>query len=127
MRDTYNSYNKIRPSWLSLYEHHLQRLAQRIFESSDENATERGWGLGTRSLLAVIAFGSNGKSLYENNGDDQLKLKQIPFVRGLKVDPFGKSSLLAVRTEWRMVRYVEPESDILNHSLYDLDDVHSGP
>lgn len=84
-----------------------------------------GWGTGARSLLSVIAFGSNGKSLFESG--ETVKLKQIPFVRGFKVDPFGKSSLLAIKTQWRMVRYLEPESDILNHSLYDLDDVHNGP
>lgn len=126
-RESYTNYNKIRNSWLNLYEHHLQRLAQRIFEASDENAIEKGWGLGTRSLLAVVAFGGNGKSLLVGSNDEIVKLKQIPFIRGLKVDPFGKSSLLAIRTEWRMVRYVEPESDVLNHSLYDLEDVHNGP
>lgn len=127
MHDSYVTYKKIRHSWLSLYEHHLQRLAQRIFEASDENAAKRGWGLGTRSLLAVVAFGSNGKSLYESNGDNPFKLKQMPFIRGLKVDPFGKSSLLALRTEWHMICYVEPESDILNHSLYNLECIHSAP
>ena len=126
-REPFSNYNKIKPSWLSLYEHQLQRLAQRIFEASDENASQNGWGLGTRSLLAVIAFGGNGKSLFDVSNNEMVKLKQIPFVRGLKVDPFGKSSLLAVKTEWRMVSYVEPESDILDHSLYNLEWIYGGP
>ena len=77
-------------------------------------------------MLAVIAFGGNGKTHFEIDGET-IRLKQIPYVRGRKVDPFGQSSLLAVRTQWRMVPYVEPESDILNHSLYELDDINSGP
>ena len=63
-----------------------------------------GWGTGTRSSLSVIAFGGSGKSLTE--GGEPVKLKQIPFVRGIKVDPFGKSSLLAIRTQCR-IGYIE--------------------
>ena len=76
-------------------------------------------------MLSVIAFGGNGKSLYEGGG--KVRLKQIPFVRGLKMDPFEQRSMMAVKTSWRMVQFVEADSDILNHSLYDLHDVHNGP
>lgn len=111
--------------WYDLYEHTLQRLAQQIFEASDVNAKEKGWGLGHRSLLAVVAFGANGKSPPE--GSSEPELKQLPFVRGLKVDPFGKTEMLAVKTQWKMVQFIEPESDILNHSIYDLHEAHNTP
>lgn len=107
-----------------MYEHQLQRLTQRIFEESDEDAKQRHYGFGNRSCLSVVCWGGNGKTRHDTN--EKFKLKQIPFVRGLKVDPFGNSSLLAVRTIWRMVQFVEPESDILNHSLYDMHEIHEG-
>lgn len=117
--------HRLRHEWYDLYEHTLQRLAQKIFEASDANSKEQGWGLGHRSLLAVVAFGANGKSPPEGtSGPD---LKQLPFVRGLKVDPFGKTEMLAVKTLWRMVQFIEPESDILDHSIYDLHDAHNTP
>ena len=109
---------------LHLYEHQLQRISQYIFELSDDDARLFGYGLGNRSHLAVICWGGNGKTRHDTH--DRYKLKQIPFVRGLKVDPFGNTSMLAVQTVWRMVQYVEPESEILNHSVcgcYDGDDV----
>ena len=125
-RNSFISRNdRLRPAWYDLYEHNLQRLAQQIFEASDINAKEHGWGLGHRSMLAVIAFGANGTSTYDN--DSPLKLKQVPFVRGRKTDPFGKTSMLAVKTLWKMVQFVEPDSDILNHSMYDLHDIHNSP
>ena len=116
---------KLKHDWYDLYEHTLQRLAQQIFEASDANSKEQGWGLGHRSLLAVVAFGANGKS--PPDGASGPDLKQLPFVRGLKVDPFGKTAMLAVKTLWKMIQFIEPESDILNHSIYDLHDAHNTP
>ena len=116
---------KLKPLWYDLYEHNLQRLAQQIFEASDTNSAQEGWGLGHRSMLSVIAFGANGKTHYDEQ--QHVKLKQVPFVRGTQTDAFGKTSLLAVKTVWKMVQFIEPESDILNYSLYDLHDVHNNP
>lgn len=116
---------KLKYEWYDLYEHALQRLAQQILEASDAHSKEQGWGLGHRSLLAVVAFGANGKT--SPDGESILKLKQLPFVRGLKVDPFGKAEMLAVKTMWRMVQFIEPESDILNFSKYNLDAAHNAP
>ena len=116
---------RLKRDWYDLYEHALQRLAQHIFESSDANSKEQGWGLGHRSLLAVVAFGANGKSAPDI--ESSLRLKQLPFVRGSKVDAFGKTEMLAVKTLWKMVKYIETESDILNHSIYDLYDAHNTP
>lgn len=115
----------MKPLWYDLYEHNLQRLAQQIFEASDINSAEQGWGLSHRSMLSVIAFGANGKTPYDEQ--QQVKLKQVPFVRGTQTDAFGKTSMLAVKTIWKMVQFIEPESDILNHSLYDLHDIHNSP
>jgi hypothetical protein len=109
---------------LRLYEHQLQRVTQRIFENSDADAKEKGYGLGHRSYLSVVCWGGNGKTRHDSS--EKFKLKQIPFVRGLKVDPFGQSSMLAVQTIWRLVQFIEPESDILNHSLYDMHEIHQG-
>ena len=114
----------MKPEYYDLYEHGLQRLAQQIFEASDANSKEQGWGLGHRSMLSVVAFGANGSSSY-CQGD--IRLKQLPFVRGQKIDAFGNVSLLAVKTQWKMVKFIEPGSDVLNHSLYDLNDVHNNP
>ena len=106
----------------------LQRIAQRAFEASDYLAShsQYGYGLGNRSYLSVIAFGGNGKSNVEFL-QGEIKLKQVVFVRGTKIDAFGNSGISAVKTEWRMVQFVEPESEILNQSLYSLHNVHSGP
>ena len=120
-----NRGDKLKPQWYDLYEHDLQRLAQQIFEASDVHSKEQGWGLGHRSMLAVVAFGANGKTQFDEHG--RIKLKQVPFVRGQKVDPFGDTSFLAVKTTWKMVQFVETESDILNHSLYDLHEIHNTP
>ncbi|MCJ1287072.1 hypothetical protein MMC26_006420 [Xylographa opegraphella] len=117
------SVTRITPT-LRLYEHQLQRMTQQIFELSDMDAMENGYGLGNRSHLSVVCWGGNGKTRHDNS--DKFKLKQIPFVRGWKLDPFGEKSMLAVQTIWRMVQFVEPESDILNHSLYDMHDIHQG-
>lgn len=116
---------KLKHEWYDLYEHALQRLAQQIFEASDAHSKEQGWGLGHRSLLAVVAFGANGKT--PPDGESNFQLKQLPFVRGFKTDPFGKTEMLAVKTLWKMVQFIEPESDILNHSIYDLHDAHNAP
>lgn len=51
----------------------------------------------------------------------------MPFVRGTKIGPFGDSEMCATRIIWRQVGWVEGESDMLNHSLYDLEDVHHTP
>ena len=77
-------------------------------------------------MLSVIAFGANGKTPYDEQ-QQNIKLKQVSFVRGEQTDPFGKTSMLAVKTVWKMVQFIEPESDILNHSLYDLQDIHNSP
>lgn len=114
-----------KPKTYDLYEHNLQRLAQQIFEASDFHAKTQSWGLGHRSMLAVVAFGANGKTPFDE--EENVSLKQVPFVRGTKVDAFGTQSMLAVKTVWKMVQFIEPESDVLNHSLYDLHDVHAGP
>ncbi len=76
-------------------------------------------------MLAVIAFGANGKTPFDSDG--KVTLKQVPFVRGLKIDSFRNKSMLAVKTLWKMVQFIEPDSDVLNHSLYDLHDVHASP
>ena len=102
---------------LTLYEHQLQRLTQRIFVKSDERARSAGHVQGPtqRSRLSVVAWGPNGRSRVDPS--DTFRLKQVPFVRGKKVDPFGKAELLAMQVPWKMVQFVEPESDILNHSV----------
>ena len=123
-RDSFNAppYNRLKVM-LELYEHLLQRITQSVFESSDQDAKEKGYGYGNRSKLSVVAWGGNGKTRHE--GSEKFKLRQMPFVRGKKVDAFGQSSMLAVQTVWRLVQFVEPESDILNYSLYEMHDIHS--
>ena len=81
----------------------------------DADAVSNNRGLGDRSRLAVVCWGGNGRTRIDS--DDKYKLKQIPFVRGTKTDPFRDTSLLAMKTVWRMVQFIEPESDILNHSV----------
>ena len=114
-RDSFTgTYTRLIPA-LRMYEHQLQRMTQRIFELSDTDAKEHSYGLGNRSRLSVLSWGGNGKTRHDTN--DKFKLKQIPFIRGWKVDPFGERSMLAVQTIWRLVQFVEPESDILNRML----------
>ena len=102
----------------------MQRITQYIFESIDADAHEHNYGLGHRSQLSVVCWGGNGETRI-SEGSEKLKLKQIPFVRGKKVDPFGHESMLAVQTVWRLVQYIEPEADILNHALYDMHEVNA--
>ena len=99
---------------LSLFEHQLQRLTQRIFVKADEHAGERG-RRGGRARLSVVAWGPNGRSLAQS--DDNFAIKQVPFVRGVQLDPLGGREMRAVQTHWNLVQYVERESDILNHSV----------
>lgn len=82
-----------------LYEMHLQRLSQQIFEKSDMEATKGGFGHGHRSNLSLVCWGGNGRSRHD--ASDKYKLKQIPFARGVKTDAFGETSMLAVQTIWR--------------------------
>lgn len=96
-----------------------------MFEASDIHSKSQGWGLGHRSKLAVIAFGGNGSTQYNENLS--FKLKQMPFVRGTRVTPFGVHEMEAVRVRWKEVAWIEAESDVLNHSMYDLEDVHHTP
>ena len=98
---------------LGLYEHDLQRLSQRIFVKADEYARDHQGC--SKSKLAVVAWGPNGRSRVEPS--DKFKLKQLLFVRGEKVDPFGGREFLAVQTAWNLVQFVAPESDMLNHSV----------
>ncbi|MCJ1309994.1 hypothetical protein MMC25_003655 [Agyrium rufum] len=112
-------------SALTLYTHHLQRHATNLFEISDEDAKRSGYGLGYRSRLSVIAWGSNGETKYHPDAGNSIKLKQIAFTRGEVVDVLRRQSLLAVQTPWRLVQFVEPESEILNHALFDLDYIYS--
>ena len=159
-----SNYGKLKPRALDLYRHHLQRLAQNIFSTSDSqhlsqvrpsfpirnriNTTlpsafptsslaqqrhtvtlllysQQGWGLGNRSYLSVLAFGGNGSTPYDES--KPVKLKQMPFVRGTKIGPFGDTEMCATRIMWKQLGWVEGESDMLNHSMYDLEDVHHTP
>lgn len=146
----FSSFGKIKPLALELYHHHLQRLAQQIFDASDEYSRsqvstfvarrsrhcfaalgspiddqQESWNLPNRSNLRVIAFGANGMSTYEES--KSAKLIQTPFVRGAKVDPLGGREMLAVKVTWKQVAWIEGESDVLNRSMYDLEDVHHMP
>ena len=98
---------------LSLYEHQLQRLTQRIFVKADERARDNGRR--SRARLGVVAWGPNGRSIVTPN--DAFQLKQVPFVRGTQLDPLGGREMRAVQTRWNLVQFVERESDILNHSV----------
>ena len=111
---------------MRIYENQLQRIAQQIFGASDVEA--RGWGLGHRStsMLAIIAFGANGESWYGEPLDD-IRLNQILFTRGAVTDVLGRTTMLAVKTLWKNIHYIEPESDILTHSLYQIAGVDGGP
>ena len=102
-------------TWLSTYHSELQRMSQRIFESSDKIAKAGGYGYGNRSKLSVIAWGQSGSTKYYSS---RFALKQVPFLRGLRVDPYGHISVLAVQSKWQLIKYVEPDSDILNNGTY---------
>lgn len=99
---------------LHLYDNQLQRLAQYILASSDANAKSRLWGLGHRSRLAVIAFGANGESEYALQNDGFTKLKQTIFTRGERIDALGRRSMIATKTLWRHLYYIESETEILS-------------
>ncbi len=38
----------------------------------------------------------------------------IPFVRGKVVDAFGQEGMVALRTKFHLVKFVEPECGVLN-------------
>lgn len=101
---------------MSVYENQLQRVAQNILEANDAHAKTQGWGLGHRSMLAVIAFGANGESSY-GEPEDEIMLDQILFTRGAMTDALGRTTMLAVITLWQDLKYIERESDVLSRSL----------
>jgi len=112
------------------YNDQLQLVAQQIFETSDSYAkarnkdeskdkskdaghnNSRNKGIVTRSKLAVVAFG--GVSRHVVNPAAEVKTPR-PFVRGVKREPFGKESMLAVETSVKRLPNIETSSDILNH------------
>lgn len=67
----------------------------------------------------MVAFGSNGHSVFEPGNH----LKLIPFVRGNVVDAFGESGGVAVRTKCRLVKFVEPECEVLSWSWQGVGEV----
>ena len=95
----------------------LQSIAQGIFESSDGVAKYEGFGFGNRSGLSVIAWGGSNYPGQDRNV--KIDLKTVPFLRGVQIDPFGQTSVLAYLTKWQLIKYVEPESDILDYGNYD--------
>ena len=97
------------------YIHQLQRLAQRIFISSDRYAKGRPGGLGDRSRLFVLAFGGNGKTPFES--EDYYVMQQVIFARGEQTDPYGNTSVLAIQTSLERVQSVEPETTILSEHV----------
>ena len=89
---------------------------------SDARAMSNSYGLGRRSNLSLVAWGRNGfVSAHDDRGAlyflDKCALWQKLFVRGEITDPFGRQSLQAVQISWKMKNYVEPESEILDHSV----------
>lgn len=91
-----------------LYEHLLQRVAQDIFEAFAEEAIKEG----RRQELSVIAFGTSDK-IYEREDSKTT----IIFVKGTLLGPVGGATPAAVPIGWRLRKYVEPKSDILDFAL----------
>ena len=87
---------------------------------------QEDWHLPDRSALRVIAFGGNGSTAYDP-AKTAAKLKQMPFVRGRKIDPLGGEEMLAMAVSWKQVGWIEGESDVLNHSMFDLEDMNHTP
>ncbi|KAI9878317.1 MAG: hypothetical protein M1830_001250 [Pleopsidium flavum] len=112
----FDSDGDVNSGTLMIYEHLLQRMAQDIFDTANKIPISTS-NLSPPSKLSVIAFGSNGQSAYEVDH----KLTQISFVRGKKLDPFGKAQMLAFQTKRELVQFVEPECDILSYSMDNLD------
>lgn len=85
-------------------------MAQQGFERSVEHATQQE----RTSKLAIIAFGSSDK-VYDN----QASQNQIIFVKGKKVDPLGKESVMAIQMSWCLRRYTDggPWSTVLDFAL----------
>lgn len=102
----------MKPRCLEFYKYKLPRLLQNTFEISDRHAIEMNWGLGSRSMLSVIAVGANGTVM--SNGDHHVKLEPVQYVRGQQIDAFGNRSMMAVKIARHLVRFIEPESDILD-------------
>lgn len=99
---------------MDICENQLQRVAQNIFNPNDAYAKTQGWGLGHRSLLAIIAFGGDGETPYEQSEKaDQVMLGQIFFARGTIIDALGRAKMIAVNTLLQDLQYIEPESDII--------------
>ena len=74
------------------------------------------WSLGSRSLLSVVVVGTLRVATW---GDDHhAKLRRLRYVRGEQIDAFGNRSMMAVRIESQLVRFVEPESGIIDVNKY---------
>ena len=94
----------------------LQRLVQHMFEISDRHAIETNCGLGNRSALSVISVGASGTSIWD--GSQNAQVEAVYYVRGQQIDAFGNRSMMAVNIESHLVRFIEPESDILDLDVF---------
>lgn len=92
----------------AVYEQLLQGLAQQGFEQSVAHAAS----VGRTSKLSIIAFGTSDKVFDRDNTENQ-----IIFVKGKKVDPLGRESLIAVETGWCLRKYVDARSEVLDFPL----------
>ena len=114
--EVYRTFNSLDIEKLEIYEGQLQKVAQHMFILSDTEAKSQGWGFGDRSMLAVVAFGANGESLYWAH-EHFMTMKQLVFTRGKTVDGLGRTKMTALKTLLHYAVLIEPESDILCRSL----------
>ncbi|KAI9816522.1 MAG: hypothetical protein M1827_001654 [Pycnora praestabilis] len=106
-----------------VYKALVQRMAQFFFKRSLALAEENH----TQSKLIAIAFGSDGVNKWmpgridydmsPGRGRHGWNLQQMVFARGQQIDPFGRTSLLAVKIKLPLLKFAEPDSEILDYRV----------
>ncbi len=65
----------------------------------------------------MVAIGCNAKGCWIDNVNGNVK--QLIYVPGTQIDPFGDRHMLAVKVKASAVKFVEPYSDVLDYRFPD--------
>ncbi|KAI9839416.1 MAG: hypothetical protein M1838_004329 [Thelocarpon superellum] len=100
------------PTWqgtlsMDVYIYEIRRIAQWVFDRKTEYAEKHE----VASRLRVVAFGGTPKLATVSGVSGTLP--QLAYMQGQLIDPFGLRSTVALPVKPALVKYAEPDSEIL--------------
>ncbi|KAI9845425.1 MAG: hypothetical protein M1837_004903 [Sclerophora amabilis] len=98
---------------VEVFGYNIQNMAQVTFKRQMSQLRTKN----QVSKLRVVAYGANIKSYSQNNIIGPMH--QLIYVPGTKFDAFGRPSLLAVRVKAPTLKFIEPDSEILEYVFPD--------